>query len=64
MRSAAERFQLLLVEQQLPDMGVLAFSGELQRLAAPLIVLTDEREEDSAVAAPRLGASEYLVKRQ
>ncbi len=58
-------FDLVLSELRVPDMSAMDFFHEIQRSARdlPFIVIAGNGDERTAVALLRLGASDYLVKR-
>ena len=57
---------LVLTDLRVPGMDALEFVHEVRRrqLRIPIIVITGKGDESTAVALLRLGASDYLVKRQ
>jgi len=59
-------FDLVLADLRLPDMSALDLLRELRHagVQVPLIVVTGRGDEDTAVAALKLGALDYIVKRE
>jgi signal transduction histidine kinase len=59
-------FDLVLTDLRMPDINALELLRELRRrgLAVPIIVVTGRGDELAAVAALKLGASDYIVKRE
>ena len=57
-------FDVVLLDLDLPDSGGLDTLGRAKAAAAavPMIVLSDEQDDDSAIQALRLGAQDFLVK--
>lgn len=64
-RLAARAHDVLLLNHRLPDMPGLDVLTRLQAVGGPLpvVLISGQGEEASAVALLRLGASDYLVKR-
>jgi PAS domain S-box-containing protein len=58
-------YDLLLSDLRLPDMNALDLLREVRqrKLPVPVIVITGRGDEAAAVAALRLGAYDYIVKR-
>ena len=58
-------FDLVMSDLRLPDMNALEFFHEAQMrgIDLPFIVITGHGDEQTAVALLRLGASDYIVKR-
>jgi PAS domain S-box-containing protein len=58
-------FDAVMSDLRVPDMGVMDFFHEMQRqeFELPFIVITGHGDESTAVALLRLGASDYIVKR-
>jgi PAS domain S-box-containing protein len=65
-RALADRFDLILVDLRLPDMNGLDLLREARHrgLQVPFIVITGKGDESAAVAALKLGAYDYIVKRE
>ncbi|MBX7185749.1 MAG: PAS domain S-box protein [Vicinamibacteria bacterium] len=63
--SGDHSFDMILSELRVPDMTAMDFFHEVQRrtLDLPLIVIAGNGDERTAVALLRLGASDYIVKR-
>lgn len=63
-RLAAGRFVVILLDLSLPDSHGLQTLAQMQRHAAgtPIVVLTGLDDRETAVAAVRAGAQDYLVK--
>lgn len=59
-------FELVLTDLRVPGMNALEFIHEARHrgLELPFIVITGRGDEATAVAILRLGASDYLVKRE
>ncbi|MBI1786772.1 MAG: response regulator [Acidobacteria bacterium] len=59
-------YDLVLIDLRMPDVSALEFIRAVRRrgIAVPFIVLTGRGDEDAAVAALKLGASDYIVKRE
>ncbi len=65
-RARETEFQVVLLDLNLPDSyGLIGFQ-ELHRLAPwlPVIILTNVEDENEAARAVRLGAQDYLIKRE
>jgi putative nucleotidyltransferase with HDIG domain/PAS domain S-box-containing protein len=58
-------FDLVLADLRMPDMGALDFCREAkhQGITLPVVIITGKGDEETAVAALRLGAYDYIVKR-
>ncbi|MGE5568936.1 MAG: response regulator [Rhodospirillales bacterium] len=58
-------FDLVLADLRMPDMSALDLLRELKRSgpAVPVIVITGQGDEAAALAALKLGAYDYIVKR-
>jgi len=58
-------FDLIMSDLRVPDMNAMDFLHELRRRGVdlPFIVITGHGDEQTAVALLRLGASDYIVKR-
>jgi PAS domain S-box-containing protein len=65
VRLQADRFDLLLTDLRMPDMSALDLLRETRRrdLLLPTVVITGKGDEQAAVAALKLGAYDYIVKR-
>jgi signal transduction histidine kinase len=65
-RLAETAFDLILTDLRMPDLSALELLRELRQResSAPLIVVTGKGDEAAAVAALRLGAYDYIVKRE
>ncbi len=60
-------YQVILMDFQLPGMNALEVIKELRRernLDIPVIIVTGQGNEEVAVQALKMGANEYLVKRE
>ncbi len=64
-RLQEERFDLVLADLRMPDMSALDLLREARRRGplVPFIVITGRGDEAAAVAALKLGAYDYIVKR-
>jgi len=64
--AAAQHYDLALIDLQLPDGSGLDLLAEIRYKALPLavVILTGRGDEQTAVAALKTGANDYLVKRQ
>ncbi len=58
-------FDLVLTDLRMPDMNALDLLREARHrgLAAPFVIITGKGDEGAAVAALKLGAYDYIVKR-
>jgi two-component system cell cycle sensor histidine kinase/response regulator CckA len=58
-------FDLVLTDLRMPDMNALDLLRELRHraLSVPVVVVTGKGDETAAVAALKLGAYDYIVKR-
>jgi len=65
VRLQNEQFDLLLADLRMPDMNALDLLRETRRcdLLLPAIVITGRGDERAAVAALKLGAYDYIIKR-
>jgi len=65
VRLGEDDFDLVLADLRLPEMNALELLRQAnhQSLEVPFIVVTGGGDEVSAVAAPNLGAYDYIVKR-
>jgi PAS domain S-box-containing protein len=65
-RLRAEAFDLVLADLRLQDLTALDLLRELRQrgVRAPFIVVTGKGDESAAVAALKLGALDYIVKRE
>lgn len=65
-RDAPHHFDVILLDLTLPDSQGLASLEPLMRQAPnlPIVVLTNTNDDALAIEAVRLGAQDYLVKRQ
>ena len=63
-RLAAERYDLVLLDNKMPGMTGIDFLSALQRrgIEIPVIVMTGESTPDTAIQATKLGAFDYVVK--
>jgi PAS domain S-box-containing protein len=59
------RFDLVVTDLRMPDMNALDLLREMKHLgqAIPVIIITGQGDEETAVAALKLGAFDYMVKR-
>jgi len=57
---------LILMDLRMPDIDAMEFLKELRRrnITKPVIIVTGGGDEEKAVAAIRLGAYDYIVKRE
>ncbi|MGE0021846.1 MAG: response regulator [Draconibacterium sp.] len=63
----AKNFQAILMDYRLTGMGALEFIKTVRRdrkLDIPIIIVTGQGSEEVAVQALKLGANEYLMKRE
>jgi PAS domain S-box-containing protein len=60
------QFDLVLTDLRLPDISALDLLREVRRngLLVPFIVITGRGDEEAAVAALKLGAYDYIIKRE
>jgi PAS domain S-box-containing protein len=60
-----DRFDLVLVDLRMPEMTALDLLREAKHLGllAPFIIITGQGDEAAAVAALKLGAFDYIIKR-
>jgi DNA-binding response OmpR family regulator len=65
-RLEAEPLDLVLTDVRLPDGDGLALLAHIrdQALSLPVVVITDPGDEETAVAAIKAGADDYVVKRK
>ncbi len=58
-------YEMILIDLRMPEMSALDFLSELKTLgfSLPCIVVTGQGDEIAAVSALRLGAYDYIVKR-
>ncbi len=58
-------FDVVLVDLRMPDMSALDFLHEAKELnlSFPFIIITGQGDEEAAIAALRLGAYDYIIKR-
>jgi PAS domain S-box-containing protein len=61
-----DNLDLVLADLRMPDMSALDFLREAKQrgLCVPAIIITGKGDEAAAVAALKLGALEYMVKRE
>ena len=61
-----DRFDLVLTDLRMPDMNALDLLREAKHggLPAPFLIVTGRGDELAAVAALKLGALDYIVKRE
>ncbi|MFZ5861546.1 MAG: response regulator [Nitrospirota bacterium] len=59
-------YDVVVIDLRMPGVNALDFLSELRRWerAVPCIVVTGQGDENAAVAALRLGAYDYIVKRE
>ena len=60
-----ENFDLALLDLRMPDMNALDLLREAKHdgLSVPFVIITGRGDEGAAVAALKLGAYDYIVKR-
>lgn len=61
------KYQVILIDYRLPGMNALEIIKEIRqerKLDIPIIIVTGHGNEEVAVQALKVGASEYLVKRE
>ena len=63
---SGKTYEMALIDLRMPEMNALDFLSELKTLdlALPCIVVTGQGDENAAVSALRLGAYDYIVKRE
>ena len=61
----AQPYDLLLTDLHMPGMSALDFCREVKHkgITPPVVIVTGKGDEETAVAALRLGAYDYIVKR-
>ncbi|MDO8414371.1 MAG: EAL domain-containing protein [Gallionellaceae bacterium] len=66
LATAQHHFDLVLTDLRIPDLNAPEFMREVQQLGIelPFIIITGKGDEASAVAVLRLGAYDYIVKRE
>src|SRR3989442_1084565 len=59
-------YDLLLLDYRLPDATGIEVLKALrsERIALPVVMVTDEEDEETAVQALKLGAADYVIKRE
>ncbi len=64
-RLQERHFDLVVTDLRMPDMNALDLLREtrLRGLSVPVIIITGQGDEETAVAALKLGAYDYIVKR-
>jgi PAS domain S-box-containing protein len=66
-RVPANRYDLLLVDYDLPDMNGMQIIKEVlefRKLDIPIVVVTGRGDEDVAIQTIRLGAMDYVIKNE
>lgn len=58
-------FDLVLADLRMPDIGALELLKEMRQRGTllPFIIVTGQGDEEAAVAALRMGADDYIIKR-
>jgi DNA-binding response OmpR family regulator len=62
----AQPYDLLLADLRMPDLSALDFCREMKHkgITLPVVIVTGKGDEETAVAALRQGAYDYIVKRE
>jgi len=65
-RLKAAHYEVLLLDNRMPDLSGIEVLKELQAegIRIPVVMVTAEGDEDTAVQAFKLGVADYLIKRE